>query len=206
MSHRILSVAFLLAIAGIGVSADNKVDRPKPDPATTPLELTITGKITKYTLDTGGLSAADYKKKIEAAANDGPVRTPAVDLSIELKNTSDKAVTVWTSGDSVVLTLELTGKGAVNVAPLVAFTTNFVGPKGIEIAAGKSHIIPLKALSSGFRGSSKFSTWTAAGDYELVATLKTGMTPAPKGALDFDGFGVVTVTSPAFKITVEEKK
>jgi len=206
MSHRILSIAFIFATMGIAVGADDKVVRPKPDPAATPLELTITGKTTKYTLDTGGLSAADYKKKIEAAANDGLVRTPAVDLSIELKNTSDKAVTVWTTGDPVVLTLELTGKGAVNVSPLVAFTTNFVSPKGIEIAAGKSHTIPLKALSSGFRGSSKFSTWTAAGDYELVATLKTGMTPAPKGAMDFDGFGVVTVTSPAFKITVEEKK
>ncbi|MBA4188563.1 MAG: hypothetical protein C0467_11205 [Planctomycetaceae bacterium] len=206
MPRRILSVALIFGLAGIAFSADNKVERPKADPASTPLELTITGKTTKYTLDTGGLSAADYKKKIEAAANDGPIRTPAVDLTIELKNTSDKTVTVWTSGDPVVLTLELNGKGAVNLTPPLAFTTNFAAPKGIAIEAGKSHTIPLKALVSGFRGGSKFSTWTQAGDYELVATLKTGMTPAPKGAKDFDGFGVVTVTSPAFKLTVEEKK
>ena len=40
-----------------------------------------------------------------------------------------------------------------------------------------------------------------------MATLKTGMNPPPKGAKEgMDGFGIVTVTSPAFQVTVEEKK
>jgi hypothetical protein len=40
-----------------------------------------------------------------------------------------------------------------------------------------------------------------------VATLKTGLMPIPKGAKDNgDGYGIITLTSPAIKLTVEEKK
>lgn len=198
-------------LTGQARSEDKKAEKPKADPEGTPLELTITGKTTKYTLDTGGLSVADYKKMIEAATKPkGGGRlpmTPAIDLTLEIKNTSDKPVKVWVKGDAVVLDLELKGKGAVSAAPLLAFTTDFRLPEAVEIAAGKTHTIPLKSLTSGFRGASKFAYWTEPGDYELVATLKTGVSPAPKGAKEgMDGFGVVTLTSPAFKITVEEKK
>lgn len=208
MLIRILSLALLVGFAGLGSADDKKADKPKNDPKDTPLELTISGKTTKFTLDLGGLSAADYKKALDAAAK-GNGRAPApptVDLTVEVKNTSDKPVKVWSKGDPMVLTLELKGKGAVNTTPLLGFTTDFRGPEAVEIAPGKSLSIPVKTLTSGFRGASKFSYWTEAGEYELVATLKTGMTPAPKGAMDFDGFGVVTLTSSALKLTVEAKK
>jgi len=57
-----------------------------------------------------------------------------------------------------------------------------------------------------FRGAPKYTDWTQPGDYELTATWKTGVSQAPKGAEDREGFGVVTVSSKAFKIAVEEKK
>ncbi len=76
----------------------------------------------------------------------------------------------------------------------------------MEIAAGKTHTIPVKTLQSGFRGKAHWAYWTAAGEYELVATLRTAMTPAPKGAKDAnDGFGAVTLTSGPLKLTVEAK-
>lgn len=200
-----LVLAAAVAAAGVTVAADEK---PKADPEGTPLELTVTGKTVTYTLDTGDLTPEAYKAKLDEALK-GPGRppaAPAVDLTVEVKNTSDKPVTVWTKGDPVVLTLELKGKGAVNASPRLAFTREFRIPSGGEIAPGKSVALPVKSLVSGFRGMSKYSYWTAPGEYELVATLKTGMQPAPKGAKDFDGFGVVTLTSAPLKLTVEPKK
>jgi len=210
MFGRILSVALLVCFAAPGVGEDKKpADQPKTDPAGVPLELKITGKTTTFTLDLGGMSVEDYKKAI-AAAGKGKGRapaTPTVDFTVELKNTSDKTVQVWSKGDPVVLTLELKGKGAMNVTPLVPMTLEFRLPDGVGLEAGKTLTFPVKALRSGFRGASQLSYWTEPGDYELVATLKSGMLPIPKGAMDNgDGYGIVTITSPALKITVEAKK
>ncbi len=175
MNRTIRGVAALAAvtIAGIGLAQEKKDGRPKADPKGTPLELTITGKKTEYVLDTGGLSSTDYRKMIEAALKEKggmrPPPPPAVDLVVELTNTSDKPVRVWTKGDPVVLELDLKGKGAVNGSPPLAFTADFRIPEGTEIAPAKSVTFPVKSLRSGFRGASKFSYWTAPGDYDLVA-------------------------------------
>lgn len=211
MGRSILAVVTVLGFAGFGATEDKKPEKPKTVPEGTPLEVTITGKTTKTTLDTGGLSAAEYKQKIEDAVKaKGRVAlpaAPAVELALEIKNTSDKAVKVWTKGDPVVLTLELKGKGAVNANRFGPMTLEFRLPNAVEIEAGKAVTVPIKSLASGMRGASKVAYWTEPGEYELVATLATGMSPAPKGAKEgMDGFGVVSVTSPAFKITVEEKK
>ena len=73
--------------------------------------------------------------------------------------------------------------------------------------AGKSLTIPVKSLTSGFRGVSHLAYWTEPGEYELVATLKSGLMPIPKGAMDNgDGYGIVTLTAAPLKLTVEEKK
>ena len=207
MTRWILSLVLVVG-AGVVIAQDKKPERPKPDPENTPLELTITGKTTKYTLDTGRQSSADYAKMLENASKAGkPVPAEVIDLAVEIKNTSDKTVQVWTTGDPVTVTLNLKGKGALNLDPLLAFTREFRLPRAVEIEAGKTHSIPLKSLRSGFRGQAHFSYWTEPGEYELTATLKTGMSPAPKGAKEsMDGFGTVTLTSPPFKVTVEEKK
>lgn len=207
MLRTILTFALYCTAAPVG-GDDKKSDKPSADPAGTPLELTITGKATTYTLDTAGLSAEDYRKKLADEAKTGkPLAVPAIDLAAEIKNTSDKPVQVWTTGDPVLLTLDLKGKGAVNLDPALAFTREFRIPKSVEIPPGKSFVMPLTSLTSGFRGRSHVSYWTDPGDYELVATLKTGVSPAPKGSKDaMDGFGQVTLTSAPFKLTVEGKK
>ncbi|MBP3960707.1 hypothetical protein J8F10_36240 [Gemmata sp. G18] len=199
----------LLTIGSAPLTAEDKKDKPRADPPATPLELSLTGTTTTYTLDLGGRTTDELKNLIESAAKTGkrPPAAPAVDLSIEIKNTSDKPVTVWVTGDPVVLTCTLRGKGALNVAPPLAFTEEFRIPKGVEIAAGKTHVIPVKTLVSGYRGAAHWAYWLESGEYELTATLKTGMNPAPKGAKDAnDGFGSVTLTSAPLKLTVEAKK
>jgi hypothetical protein len=205
MRNMVMATVALVGLSGPAIGQQ----KPKADPEGTPLELTITGKNTRFTLDTGGRSPAEFQKHIENAVAEGgrPPAPPTVDLTIAIKNTSDQPIQVWVKGDPVVLEVELKGKGAINAAPLLAFTQEFRSPEAVTIEAGKTHTLPLKSLTSGFRGMSKFAYWTQAGEYELVATLKTGVAPAPKGAREgMDGFGIVTLTSAAFKVTVEEKK
>ena len=208
MLKTILTIAVTLSPLGVRAQEKPDKDAPKADPPATPLQLTVTGRMTKYTLDTGGLSAADYAKKIADEAKRGkPLAVPTIDLAAEIKNTSDQPVQVWVGGDPFVLTLMLGGKGAVNVTPAIAFTDELRLPKAVEIPAGQAFVVPLKSLSSGFRGIAQAAYWTEPGDYELTATLKTGVKPAPKGAKEgMDGFGLVTVTSLPFKLTVEAKK
>jgi hypothetical protein len=178
---------------------------PKADPMGTPLELSITGEKT-YTLDTDGKTPAEYRKGIEnALAADRVPESPKTDLKVLVKNTGDKPLRLWTNGDPVVLTLELKGDGAINFKPRLAFTREFRIPEAVEVAPGKTVEIPVKTLSSGFRGLSKRSYWTTPGEYKLVVTLKTGVNPAPEGAKVRDGFGQVTLTSAPFAVKVEKK-
>ncbi|HYH68032.1 MAG TPA: hypothetical protein VD866_25275 [Urbifossiella sp.] len=201
------------AVVAGGSAADEPTAAPKSVPPGVPLTVTITGKA-KYVFDPAPLTAEAYKKAVEDAAKPGKKfggfggklpAPPAVDLTVELKNTSDKAVTVWKSGDPVVLTLNLSGKGSFNLDPPIAMTQEFRIPQELTLDAGKSFSFPVKQLKSGTRGVTHYSYWTAPGEYELTATLRTGVRPVPKGATENDGFGVVTLTSPAFKLTVEGK-
>ena len=203
---RIVLSALVLTFVG-AAQAEEKKPVGSTKPAGAPLELTITGTAA-YDLDLGGMTSEAYAKMIADAKEKGGrmPAAPKVALKIVVKNTSDKAIKIYKTGDSVVLDLELKGKGAVNASSNMAFTTDFRLPSDVEVEAGKSIEFTLTALSSGFRGVSKLSFWTAAGDYELIASWKTGVSPAPKGSEANDGFGTVTVTSAPFKIAVKEKK
>lgn len=209
MIRAILLVVLIAPFSsGFSWGADKDEPKAKADPAGTPLELTISAKETTFVLRNGGLSAADYTKKLEAAAKEGqPLLPPAVNLLYEVKNTSNKAVQVWTSGDPVVFSVTVKGKGALNLNSGIAFTEEFRSPKATEIAAGKAYSQGIITLMSGFRGRAVYSYWTEPGEYELVATLKTAVKPAPEGAkVGEDGFGIVTLTSAPLKVKVEAKK
>ena len=197
----------LLVVLTINAPAKDKKPMGSVQPEGAPLELTISGEA-KYTLDLGGKTPEEYEKLILDAKEKGGrmPATPKVDLKLTVKNTGDKAIKIHKNGDPVVLDLELKGKGAVSAAPNLAFTQEFRLPQEVELAPGKSVEFTLTALTSGFRGASKFTYWTAPGDYELVASWKTGVSPAPKGSKDEEGFGAVTVTSAPLKINVAEKK
>jgi hypothetical protein len=191
----VLTLALLAADA-----ADDK--GPTTDPKGVKLELSITGKKTTYPL--GEVRSAEELKKLAEDRLPLP-KPPEVDLKVVVRNTGDKPMRLWAKGDPVVLTLELKGEGAVNLEPQVAMTLEFRTPEAVELGPGKTVEFPIKSLSSGFRGQTKVSYWTKPGEYELVATLKTGVQPIPKGAEEQDGFGLVNLTSAPFKVKVEEK-
>lgn len=115
-------------------------------------------------------------------------------------------MTVWVKGDPVILTLNLSGKGAVNLDPPVAMTREFRIPQELKLDPGKSHTFAVKQLKSGMRGITHYNYWPGPGEYELTATLRTGVNPAPKGAEASEGFGQVTLKSPPFKLSVAEGK
>ena len=206
-TFRILLGAIAVAALAATVGAEDKKPAGSTKPAGAPLELTVSGTA-EYELDLGGKTPEAYEKAIaDAKAKGGAMpAVPKVDLKLVVKNTSDKAIKIYKNGDSVVLELELKGKGAVSAAPNLAFTTDFRLPSEVELGAGKSIEFALTALTSGFRGASKYHYWTAPGDYELIASWKTGVSPAPKASEANDGFGTVTATAAPFKIAVKEKK
>jgi hypothetical protein len=181
----------LLLTAGLVAAAD------------APLEVTFEGT-SKYTLDLGGKTADEFAKSLKG---DKVPPAPKVDLKLVLKNTSKEDIQVWTGGDPVVIAYTLKGKGAETAKPQLAFTQEFRLPKAVKVEAGKTVELPIKSLAGGFRSASEFTYWTQPGEYELTATITTGVSPKPKGADDAgDGFGKVSVASKPLKITVEEKK
>jgi hypothetical protein len=200
-------VSVVATAAAWTVAADPPADKPSAEPKGTPVELSITGK-TAYPLDLGGKTPEQFKKMIEDAGNDAAKlpKRPALELKLVIKNTGDKPVTVWTKGDPVVIGLKLKGDGAVTAKPQGIFTQEFRAPEGVEIAPGKTAEIPLKELAGGFRTRSEFAYWTKPGEYELTATLKTGVTPPSRSLAPGGGAGEVTLTSAAVKIKIEAKK
>lgn len=154
-------------------------DKGKVDPEGTPLELKIVANKDTYTLD------AELKKKLEninvngrpALLAGGP-QGSAVDLTLEIKNTSDKEVEVWKAGDPVKISFQLEGKGAVTRNVNRPRAAIYMFPAAVKLAPGKSFSIPVRALDNNVQAS----YFTEPGEYTLTATLVTGMLPAPKGA------------------------
>lgn len=198
--NRSILLATVVAVLG-GAVMSEAADKPKAAEAA-PLSVTIEGTA-KYTLDPALGSEDDLKKGFAADKFPNP---PKVDLKLVVKNTSDKPVQVWTSGDPVTVDLTLKGDGATSVKPRLMMTADYRSPRSTEVAAGKTVEIPLTQLSGGKRGMGEYWYWAKAGEYELTATLNTAVSPAPAGADKADGgYGKVKVTSPAFKIVVEKK-
>jgi hypothetical protein len=197
---RLLLSLLVLALA-MPARAEDKKDPSKSD---LPVTAKLTAKKDSYKLELGGKSAEEFTKAIKEGKGAKP-KPPAVDLVLEITNTSDKDVEIWTTGDPVTVDLELKGPGALSVASGGIFTLEFRIPKAITLAAGKSHTIPITSLSYGSRGASMFAYWTEPGEYTLSATFNTALKPAPKGSKVAEGgFGVVAVKSGAVKIKVEK--
>jgi hypothetical protein len=189
-----------------------RADEPKAGSSTpkgTPLNAELKAKETKFVLDLGGLTPEAYAKQLDEAAQGKakPPKPPAVDFTLVLTNTSAKAIQVWKSGDPVTIEFALTGPGVKQVAPPIAMTMEFRIPAVATVEPGKTLEFPIKSLMGGMRGISKSTYWTKPGEYELTATIKTGVSPAPEGAKkDEDGFGIVSVASAPLKLTVAASK
>jgi hypothetical protein len=200
---RTLALALLLS-APLAARAGDK-DKPAEPKKDLPVTAKLVAAKTTYTLDLDGKTGEEFRKMLKEAKGNFP-KAPAVELTLELKNTSDKPVKIWIGGDPTRLDLDLTGKGAVNVDAQRFFTRIFYAPKELELGPGKSHKIKITALQYGFRGIAKRAYWTEPGDYKLSASFVTAINPAPTGVkADDKGFGRVTITSPKITLKVEKK-
>jgi hypothetical protein len=196
MTRLLLALPFVFGLALPAAAADEK-------PAG-PVTLTVVAKTDTFKFDGGGKTAAEYKKDLEATAKaleDGERATPpkalAVDLVLQLTNTSKEEVTIYVGGNPNVYTLELTGgAGAVTMRNPVAFPAIFIQPKAVTLAPGKSYEIPVKNLSDGRRGMARLVFWTGPGEYKLAAKYTLS---------DAKGGNGPELTSEPVKITVSDK-
>lgn len=189
---------FLLATVALFFFATTAAAEEK-----SPVTLKLVAKTDKYKFDGGGKTADEYKKELEDLAKKSAAgelvrapKPPAVDLVLQITNTSKEEVTIYVGGDPNVYTFELTGgAGSVSMGSGLAFTADFRLPKAVTLAAGKSHEIPVKQLSDGSRGASRYVYWTGPGEYKLSVSYSLADKDGGKGAV---------LKSEPVKITVEK--
>lgn len=190
MTRAALTVACALSVlAAPAARADEKE----------PLELKLVLKKDKYDWPYD-LAPADLEAKLKEAAKKkgaGLPRPPAVDLVLRITNAGKEKVTVYVNGDPNTYTLTLKGPGVQTATPLLAFTADFKFPKPIGLEPGKSHDVPVKALSDGFRGASRYVFPTAPGEYTLSATYQLS---------DRDGGKAAVLQGNEVKLTIEKPK
>lgn len=203
MRQVVCSLMLLLMVGAMNMSEaqEREPARPaRPEPEKSALEARLVAKEDTYTLPANqrGEKFADRLKSPTATDLPPP---PMVDLVLELKNPTDAPISVLVGSDAGGLELKLEGKGAVTVDSRRAFTREFRFGKKVEIAPGKTHEIPIKQLSFGFRNLGTYAYWTEPGEYKLSAAFRwpdpeAGMGPARK---------MYQAVSEPIKITVKEE-
>jgi hypothetical protein len=201
---RTILTTLSMVFAPLALCADEKKEE---QPADLPVKAKLVAKTTTYKLDLGGKTADEFRAFLKENLGTGKLPpAPAVEITLELTNTSDKDVQIWTRGDPVTVTLELKGPGADTVTPRQAFSRICHVPMPMTLAPGKTFSVPIMSLAHGFRGISQRTYWTAPGDYKLTANFNTGISPAPLGTKpDPNGFGKAVVRSEPIDIKVEAK-
>jgi RNA polymerase sigma factor (sigma-70 family) len=176
------------------------------EPAGVPLEARLIAKKDTYVLDLGGKTPQEFRKLFK----DSFPPTPVVDLELEFRNSGVKNLTLLVGGfnPDIPLLLKLDGPGAVNlVLPAIAVDVPSTLPEQVTLGPGQVHTLPIKGLMTDHldrEGSASY--WLQTGDYILIATYKTAVSPVPVGAKDNGkGFGPVTVISAPVKLKVVPK-
>lgn len=190
-------LAALFALSAPAPGDDKVVAQP-------PIALKLVAKTDKYKFNGSGKTPAEYKTHLADVAKAQergeavrPPKPPAVDLVLQLTNTTKNEVTIFVGGDSNVYTFELTGgDGTATLGSGLAFTADFKLPKAVTLAPGKSHEIPVKQLADGSRGAARYVYWTGPGEYKLSAKYTLS---------DANGGRGTELKSEPVKITVTEK-
>jgi hypothetical protein len=199
------------ALAAMGFCGDEpKKESGKTEPADVPLEARLVSKQDTYTLDLGGKTAKEFRKLLddEKETKRYP-QPPSVDLVLEFKNVGKDDIKFLIGPDGAEPSLTLKGEGAVTVDlfPNVSGRRS-IPPKEITLAPGKTYEWPIKSLASlSFTHPQHQSYWTEPGEYTVIATVHSQVSPVPKGAKDKgNGFADVKITSAPAKVKVVEPK
>jgi hypothetical protein len=187
--YRLLSTLPLLLLLTAGpVRAEEEAQyQPPPDGA---LQLRLVARKDAYPLRLGGKAPQQFRKHLEEIARDaknGKSRddvppAPAVAITLEIHNTSDREVEIWLGGDDTALTLDLKGQGAASTNYLVYVTADLRGSRPYRLPPGGHIDRPIRTLEDGFRGVGHRLYWTEPGDYTLTATYELGSPSLKKGA------------------------
>lgn len=157
-------------------------------------------------------SSADEKaflrKAIEEIRASGEIdrviEPPTVDLEVTITNTGETDMDLWTGGDSVQIVWSLEGKGAFTGVPPVRYLEKIIPNVPKKLKAGESHTTSYRTLYGGFRGISHQTYWLLPGEYELSATILTGVSPNTYRVQDRDGFALTRLQSNKIKVKVTE--
>ncbi|HKB36293.1 MAG TPA: RNA polymerase sigma factor [Gemmataceae bacterium] len=177
----------------------------KTVPPGVPVAIRLKSAKDTYVLDRGGKSAREYLEQIKDTNKANVFPPPDVELTIEVRNTSDKELKLWTGGDPFKIALELKGPGAHSQALPVAFDAVFKPPQTTVLGPGKTFAFKLSSLRFGFRGESHAAYWAEEGKYTLGAVVDTGVSPAPKEATPSEldkSVGLVRLVSEPIKLNV----
>jgi RNA polymerase sigma factor (sigma-70 family) len=205
-------VGYLIGPSAVARPAADKkgAAKGKTEPPGVPLEARLVAKKRTYTLHLGGKTPEEFRKLVHTGHSPA---APEVDLVLEFRNTGGKEIKFLVGGSNpdVPLLLQLHGHGAVN-ATLRAWASASLTrpPEQVSLAPGKSYALAIKSLRTsnvGREGSA--SWWTEPGQYKLIATYQTAVSPVPRGAKAHrwhKGFGLVTLTSPPLALEVVKHK
>jgi hypothetical protein len=195
-------VIFTLCAAVMGAAPVPATPASAPAPVAGPkneqgLTAAIVVNKNSYLLN-AAQSGKAFRDQVDAAKNargaGGLSQPPAVDLTFQITNTTDKDVTISVGGDDSQINLVLDGPGAITANNNVAMTREFRRGKPVLVAAGKTADVKISSLAYGMRGISKYAYWTEVGDYTITATLTYGIDSKQ---------GTVTSGSAKVKVTKE---
>lgn len=171
------------------------------EPPGFPLELRLTAKKGSYVLDLGGKTEVDFRKAIAAARQRAEFPAgPAVDLELQLKNTSDREIAVFLEKSIVpsppwgnYLAFSLAGPGTLlhlqsfagrDISNTYRWEMITLAPKGAIAwkldSLGDSSVWNLK--SSDRWSAHVHHFWTRPGEYLLSAKIRLAVEPPPAGS------------------------
>src|SRR5262245_41298825 len=107
------AVALLVAVPLLAADDPEPPDPKSKGKQNGPLMVRLVAKKAAYVLDRQGMTAEKYREAVKL----GKVEPPAVDLTLELTNTSKENVQVRVAGASPVLTFHLKGPKDSVVSP-----------------------------------------------------------------------------------------
>ncbi len=186
---------------------DAKDEKPaaSTEPKGLPLELKIVSEQDAWELDTRGDPPFKFQQKIREGEKSGELLSATrVELQLEIRNTGTRSIRIWVGGDGTLLSFDLKGTGPMTCESRARLAPGVIPPQVITIPVGKSHKIPVTSLSHGFRNQTKYTYITEIGDYQLSATFKTAVSPAPSGTREVSsGFGEVILKSAPIEFYVK---
>jgi hypothetical protein len=149
-----------------------------------------------YSLDLANKTAAQFRQAIETGKQPVP-EPPQVNLSLELRNATDRELKIQVGGEGSELKLDLVGPGVVTAPG--DFQADFLRPRTITLKPGQSHHLDIRRLVYGSRGNTWAAYWTEPGDYTLKLRYKVAVSQNREARF-------VRLQSPPVHVQVQLKK